>query len=84
MCVDSWVAVSLGGEFNVNLVSMYAPNSPRERTQVWKEVSGLSGNSLICGDFNMVEHSSDRFMGLGYVIQGQEELDWSPGLPTKS
>ena len=43
---------------------------------MWKDISGLSGDCLVCGDFNMVEQSSDRFSGLGYVIQGQEELDW--------
>ena len=60
----------------MNIISVYAPNSPRERALVWNDLSGFAGDTLLCGDFNMVESSIDRFQGLGYVLQGIEEVDW--------
>ena len=73
---ESWVCVSFGGDVKLNLISVYAPNSPRERAFVWNEIAGFSGDTLLCGDFNMFENSVDRFQGLGYVLQGIEEVDW--------
>ena len=51
----SWACVKLGGELNLNLISVYSPCGPRERASVWEEIASLSGNCIVCGDFNMVE-----------------------------
>lgn len=66
----------MGGELNFNLISVYAPNSPRERATVWNELADFADSSILCGDFNMVEFSEDRHLGIGYVVQGMEETEW--------
>ena len=42
---------------------------------IWEELSSLTGQVIIIGDFNMVEHVEDRWEGKGIVLRGQEELD---------
>ena len=51
----TWVCIELGGELNFNLVSVYSPYNLRERAQMWNDLSFVSGNCILCGDFNMVE-----------------------------
>ena len=72
-----WVCIQLGGELNVNLISVYAPCSPRERAKVWEDISSITGNSIMCGDFNNVEFIEDRYLRSGYVLQGLEEVAWT-------
>lgn len=57
----SWVCVDFGGELNFKCMSVYAPCSPRERAQVWSDIAAISGDVILCGDFNMVEYTEDRF-----------------------
>ena len=73
----SWVCVEFGGELNFSLVSVYAPCNPRERALVWEELSSLTGNLLLCGDFNMVAFAEDRHLRNRYVLYGLEEGEWS-------
>lgn len=37
----------------------------------------LIGPSICIGDFNMVEHSKDRWEGLGKIFKGTELKSWS-------
>ena len=66
----------MGGDFNFNLISIYVPNSPRERTAVWKKLVDLADSSILCGDFNMVKFLKDRHLGLWYVVKGMEKIEW--------
>lgn len=71
-----WVCLHFGGSLNLNLISVYAPCNHKGRAEVWQELAALQGNSILCGDFNMVEIIEDRYLGAGTVLHGKEQETW--------
>jgi hypothetical protein len=58
-------------------VSIYAPNSARQRSTLWEDLKNTlpAANWILSGDYNMTEVSSDS-SGLSPLLQGRELEAW--------
>jgi exonuclease III len=67
-----------GGDFSI--ANIYAPHSnPLARAQLWQELtSKLDPNCrwILCGDWNMVEDSSDKSSTNGRILSGFEKTEF--------
>jgi hypothetical protein len=60
-------------------MSVYAPNLPRDRTALWREMYRELNHRqkwVIMGDFNMYEDVTDHKGGLFNPIAGEEKAAW--------
>jgi exonuclease III len=64
-------------ESTFGCASIYAPNSPRQRSILWEELKNLlpAANWILSGDYNMTESVSDS-TGLSPLLQGSELEAW--------
>ena len=63
----------------IAFLSLYAPNTTREHTALWRELSSELSPSfkwVVMGDFNMYKSEADQKGGDQSVIEGRERLAW--------
>ena len=72
----NWIGVRLGGPNPFTIISVYAGGAVQVRTEMWKELSLITGPIILTGDFNMVESLDDRWEGKGQCIRGAELEEW--------
>ncbi len=64
----------------IGILNIYAPNTVADRIELWSHlISSLPHNIdhwCIGGDFNMLEHPTDRAGGRGDTIRGNELAKW--------
>lgn len=61
-------------------MSIYAPNEPLDRKELWKELADGMDRSrqwFLSGDYNMVEAGIARKGGSSRTLEGQEKRAWS-------
>lgn len=59
------------------MISIYAPNNHKDRAQLWTEISSVGDNTIVLGDFNMVEYTRDRSFGRYKTGSGKEFVEWN-------
>lgn len=71
-----WIRIE-GDSGSFGVVNIYAPNSPRDRAILWRDLCETlpMENWILCGNFNMIEDKIDA-SGVSSIIKGRELECW--------